>query len=175
LVIITADHGEEFAEHRIMGHGYNLYLTSLHVPLVIIYPSHAPANEIVHEPVSLLALPATIVDILNLEKETRLPGESLARHWNKSSGGNGNFAEPLLSELNFAPGLPASYPVSKGDMKSLVQGSYHYIKNGDGNEELYDLEEDPQEQNNLIGSNDAQAIAARFRAFLSTIQSRTTK
>src|SRR5262249_10737502 len=79
LVIITADHGEEFAEHQIMGHGYNLYLTSLHVPLVILYPTHAPANKIVHEPVSLLALPATIVDILKLEKETRLPGESLAR------------------------------------------------------------------------------------------------
>jgi len=175
LVIITSDHGEEFAEHQIMGHGYNLYLTSLHVPLVILPPKHAPANRIVHEPVSLQSIPATIVDILNLEKENRLPGESLARHWTGSSGNNGNFSEPLLSELNFCPGLPSSYPVSKGDMESLIQGSHHYIKNGDGNEELYDLEKDPGEQDNLIGSDDARPIAARFRASLSTILSRATK
>jgi arylsulfatase A-like enzyme len=171
LVVITSDHGEEFNEHRIMGHGYNLYLTSLHVPLVIIYPGHAPADKVVHEPVDLQALSATIIDLLNLNGDPRLPGESLARHWSTSSGGAEKLEAPLLSELNFAPGLPASFPVSKGDMKSLIMGRYHYIKNGDGSEELYDFETDPAEQSNLIGSGAGQATAARLRVSLSTILS----
>ena len=37
-VLLTADHGEEFKEHRSMGHGRSLYEESIHVPLIIAPP-----------------------------------------------------------------------------------------------------------------------------------------
>ena len=35
-------------------------------------------------------------------------------------------------------------------MKSLVAGRYHYIKNGDGREELYNFESDPAKSATLL-------------------------
>src|SRR5678809_755435 len=45
IVIITADHGEEFGEHGSMGHGRTLHQEVLRVPLVIAAPGLlAPAE-----------------------------------------------------------------------------------------------------------------------------------
>ena len=38
LIIVTSDHGEEFLEHGLWGHGYSLYQELLHVPLIISGP-----------------------------------------------------------------------------------------------------------------------------------------
>ena len=43
LVVLTADHGEEFLEHGGIAHGQTLYGEALHVPLVIRPPGEAPA------------------------------------------------------------------------------------------------------------------------------------
>ena len=39
IIIITADHGEEFGEHRVFDHGNSLYFPSVHVPLLIFFLS----------------------------------------------------------------------------------------------------------------------------------------
>ena len=57
-------------------------------------------------------------------------------------------------------------------MKSLLVNRYHYIKNGDGREELYDFENDPLEQHDLARSEDGRRALARFRTFLETILAR---
>ena len=51
-----------------------------------------------------------------------------------------------LSRTSWAVGMPAE----KGDMRSLITGDIHYIRNGDGTEEVYDFRNDPEEHNNLI-------------------------
>lgn len=38
LVLLTADHGEEFGEHRSLGHTRTLYDELIHVPLIISWP-----------------------------------------------------------------------------------------------------------------------------------------
>src|SRR5207237_4666917 len=43
IVIVTADHGELLGEHKLEGHSHNLYLQSLHVPLVFRFPRRVPA------------------------------------------------------------------------------------------------------------------------------------
>ena len=57
-------------------------------------------------------------------------------------------------------------------MKSLVVGRYHYIKNGDGREELYDLEKDPLENYNLASSEEGRRLLGRLRTYLETILTR---
>ena len=169
LVIITSDHGEEFNEHRIMGHGYDLYLPTLHVPLLIQFPLRAPAGAKVSDVVSLRDLPATVMDLLKLNDKPSFPGDSLARYWDGSRKAKSGADDALLSELDFAPNLPASYPLSRGDMKSLVAGAYHYIRNGDGSEELYNLEKDPNERTELSRSESEREVLDRFRVSLKTM------
>ncbi len=150
LVIITSDHGDQFGEHGFMGHGSSLYLPELHVPLLISMPGLVPTAVTVKEPASLRDLAATIVDLVGAGGGSRLPGQSLAALWKGTPTANG---PPLLSEVNVPPGLADWYPLVKGDMKSVIVGDRHYIRNGDGREELYDFQEDPVEQQDLAGDD----------------------
>ena len=85
LVIITSDHGEEFNEHGVFGHANSVYWQGLHVPLLVLYPGHVPADKRIHEPISLRDIPATVVDLVKLKGTTRFPGTSLARFWHRPS------------------------------------------------------------------------------------------
>jgi hypothetical protein len=53
-------------------------------------------------------------------------------------------------------------------MTALVGDGYHYIRNDDGQEELFDLENDPKEQRDLAHSADRQGVIRRLHEFLET-------
>ncbi|MGH7555771.1 MAG: sulfatase-like hydrolase/transferase [Longimicrobiales bacterium] len=158
IVVITADHGEEFLEHAVPEHGNSLYYPSIHVPLVIRFPGAVPSGSVVQDAVSLRDVPATILDLVG-ETNASLPGTSLVPSW---TGGSSD-RSLIFSELTTVAGKPASYPVSKGDMVSIVSGNLHLIRNGDGVLELYDLDADPWEKNNLASSPAYAAALARLR------------
>jgi arylsulfatase A-like enzyme len=151
VVIVTSDHGEEFGEHGVFNHGYSLYLHEVHVPLLVISPT-VPAGRAVAEPVSLRDLPATVVDLLGLAAGAPFPGRSLADHWRPATGPGRPITSPALSEasipFDFHPrrGRP---PAHRGYVMSLLSGGQHYLRDGAGQEELYDLEGDPRELHNL--------------------------
>jgi arylsulfatase A-like enzyme len=171
LVIITSDHGEQFGEHALMSHGNSLYLPLLHVPLVISFPSRVPAGTRVHEPVTLRNIPATVVDLIKFKGKPFFPGDSFLQHW---SGGRfpGRATTPLLSEVHKSMNQVEWFPVMKGDMQSLVMDGRHYIKNGDGREELYDFENDPAEERDLADSEEGRRALERFRRSLTTLLAR---
>jgi len=58
---------------------------------------------------------------------------------------------------------------SKWPGKSLVAGRYHYIKNGEGREMLYDIENDPFEKQDLAQTEEGRRVCERFRNHLDTI------
>src|SRR4029434_6029700 len=64
LVVVTSDHGDEFAEHGLVDHGNTLYRASLHVPLVLHFPGRVPGGRRVMQPVSLRNLAATVLDLV---------------------------------------------------------------------------------------------------------------
>ncbi|MEE9606255.1 MAG: sulfatase-like hydrolase/transferase, partial [Myxococcota bacterium] len=69
LVVIVADHGEEFFEHDSFGHGHDVYEQLIHVPLAFLWPDdprfdHMPRR--IDEPVSLLDVLPTLSDYLDL-------------------------------------------------------------------------------------------------------------
>ena len=148
LVILTSDHGEQVGEHGLREHANSLYDVVLHVPLVLWYPGHVPAGRRVATPVTLRDLGATILDLTGNDDQS-FPGVSLRGAWEDSSWRG----SPLLSHLRKGINTPPEEPVSRGDMFSLYQGSWHYILNGDGVPELYDLAYDRSETHDL--SHDA--------------------
>jgi len=163
LIIVTSDHGEEFGEHGLMGHANSLYLPNLHVPLLLSYPGKVPAGQRVTEPVSLKDIPSTVLDLSGTDPKTSLPGSSLARCWSDQNARQA----PLLSEVNASPwDLPDWYPIAKGDMQSLIDERYHYIKTGDGTEELYAYRTDPDERIDLVAGGQGRDELARFRRVL---------
>lgn len=101
----------------------------------------------VSTPISLRDVPATILDLARARSENPFPGSSLAPLW---SGEPDSPRSPVLSELYWAPNQPSRYPVSVGNMRSLVRGRFHFILGEDGREELYDMASDPFEQRSLL-------------------------
>ena len=56
--------------------------------------------------------------------------------------------------------------------KSLVDDGFHYVRNGDGTEELYDFASDPKEERDLARSREGAERLARFRSSLQEIVAR---
>jgi arylsulfatase A-like enzyme len=78
LVVLTSDHGEEFLEHGQSGHRKELFVESLHVPLILRLPGRIPAGARVDVPVSILDLAPTVYALLDVPPPPGLPGIDLA-------------------------------------------------------------------------------------------------
>ena len=78
IVVVTADHGEEFGEHGTTRHGHTLYQDLVHVPLVIRLPAAFQAGRRIPEPVSLIDLPETLLALAGLPPLAGADGVSLA-------------------------------------------------------------------------------------------------
>ena len=125
-------------------------------------PGRVPSNVRISEPVTLRDVPATIVDRIGLTGENRIPGSSLANYWQTENSSAPRSESPVLSELT---------PVGRENdvwFRSLLDDRYHYIRGRGGAEELYDLQNDPQELNNLAKTEAAGPLLDRFRSLLQT-------
>ncbi|MBS1786582.1 MAG: sulfatase-like hydrolase/transferase [Acidobacteria bacterium] len=167
LVVITADHGESFGEHKDYGHGNSLYLSLLHVPLLVVYPARVPPNRRIADPISLRDLPGTILDLTGIGDKTKIPGYSLACHWTSEFPHAEPETSPVLSEVNVAPIRPGRYPAGKAaKMQSVLQEPIHYIRNANGKEEIYNIVKDPDEESNLLNEQDLQLMLKQLRSEL---------
>jgi arylsulfatase A-like enzyme len=152
VVVVTADHGELFWEHGLTEHGNSLYRPLLHVPLVI-WDGRRPRAQRIAETVTLRDLAATLLDLAG--SAPALPGASLARCWN--GGGEAADPSPILSLVSKGIGTAPWAPHSKGDMQSLIARGCHYIRNGDGSEEVYAWPGDPREERSLQATSSVLA------------------
>ncbi|MGH7712518.1 MAG: sulfatase [Gemmatimonadaceae bacterium] len=162
VVIVTSDHGELFNEHGLSGHAHNLYRNVLWIPLLVRFPSRVPGNVRVDATVSLRDLAATIADLAGVATPP-FPGTSLAVTW--SAGGHRT--SPLIGEVRRAPNVGMGYPTARGDLTSLTDSAWHFIRNSDGREELFAWRVDPARD--LASGNGSQADVAPLRARLDSL------
>jgi arylsulfatase A-like enzyme len=167
LIIVTSDHGEQFGERsaNLVNHGNSLYLSSLHVPLIIWYPAAVPGGQRFSDPVTLRDIPATIADILPIAIGSPFPGTSLAQLWNEPDSTMRRLS-PLLSEVNPHDHIQPGEPAHAGPMKALLRDSLHYIRTGDGREELYNVVTDPWERHDLGQTKEGARELPSFRKCL---------
>lgn len=165
FLIVTSDHGEQWGEHGLESHGNSLYLPLLHVPLLVRAPGVAPAAMRIAPVVSLRDLAATILDLAGAPAGS-VPGVSLANVWR--SGSNAG-ASPVLAEA--APVVnPSERNLTRfGPMSTSLDSAWHFIRRGDGFEELFAWRTDSQELDNLVATPAGGAAAAHHRALLSRI------
>lgn len=141
VVIVTSDHGEEFAEHGWLDHGFSLYDEVLRVPLIVWWPGARPA--VVRRPVSLLDMAPTVLAAAGISPPPVMRGRSLAQSPKEDAGGH-----PLFSQLG--AGRPTSDLARFDPRQAVVEGRYKLIENlATGKCELYDLEADPREKRDI--------------------------
>lgn len=150
IVVITADHGEEFKEHGRMAHGYALYDESIRVPLIILAPGHQP--RVVEENVSLVDVAPTILDLLTLPPEPAFEGRSLVPLMDQPSLGDwllsvGESVKDIVCEL---PPTGSRYDI-RAHSQAIVRSSFKLLLALKGRPkkevpEIYDLATDPGEK-----------------------------
>ena len=169
LVVITSDHGESFGEHGLLQHTNSLYREVIHVPLIFWWPGHVPEDKRVETPVTIAALPATLLDLIGKDGQALFPGPSLGQLWD-ASGTSSDWPYPI-AELAQHSWSPVQNPSAHGAMRSAQSPQWHYITHDKFGAELYDWSVDPQETLNLAGMPDIQPVAEHFKTYLEDLVS----
>jgi arylsulfatase A-like enzyme len=133
LIVVTADHGEQFYDHQLWRHSNSLYQALIHVPLVVKYP-HQRVGVIVPERVATMDIVPTIMRTLGQTCAT-CEGLPLQQPTNQRA---------LYSYL-------MDKDTTQPRIRSVVSDSWKLIRaqrDGTTVEELYNLEMDPQELRN---------------------------
>ena len=150
LVVVTSDHGEGLGDHGEAVHGYFIYETTLHVPLVVRGPG-IKSGVVVDGVTRSVDLFPTVMDLLGLA--SRVPvvsGRSVAPALRGTA---------LADEPAFAESLVPLIHYGWSDLRSVRDGRWKYILAP--RPELYDLDRDPGELANLVDREPARARAMR--------------
>jgi arylsulfatase len=141
LVIVTADHGEEFWDHRKFFHGQSLYDELLHVPLLVRFPD-VGRGRVVEDVVRTVDLVPTIAEAFGRPPPTAGDGRSLRplAAGTATDADRTRVAFALVSHAE--PRTPERQAVRTATAK-LIRDVY------DGALEVYDLVADPREKRNL--------------------------
>lgn len=153
VLVVTADHGEALHEHGFIGHNEQLYEESVHVPLVIRFPKGTVAGgRRVAGLASLLDVAPTVADALGIAPPPSFRGRSLLP---AAAGAAAAAREPVLCRT---VGTLARY--------AWVGPRYKYqYDTRDGEDEMHDLQRDPQEREDLVGRDPARAAYLRQQLF----------
>jgi arylsulfatase A-like enzyme len=167
LIVLASDHGEAFGNHDLFGHGNSLYIETLHVPLIMVWPGHIPAGKRIVPTVSLHRLAATILDLLGLwGTPPPLPGKTLRGLWLSDSGDRpGDAVVSEVSPGRFKEG-PPSYPTTSGGLTSVVTDRWHFIRSESGRVELYAWREDHDEAHDLAATPAGRVVIRELQGLL---------
>ena len=150
-IIITSDHGEEFLEHGLMGHGLTLYDESIRVPLIVRFPSMIPGNSRIKMPVQMIDLYPTILSLVGIENPIPyLEGRDLT-------------SEVFLADRDQPRDFLAESAMAGETRFAVIQGDHKYLTPVDltfgeaiklqRDSELFNLNEDPGETKELSPEN----------------------
>jgi arylsulfatase A-like enzyme len=151
VVVVLADHGEEFLDHGGMNHGSTLYNELIRVPLLVVVPGQTRRVDI-PDVVSVIDVAPTLLDLAGIAPPPTFAGRSLrwttgwatrllnrGRNW-LGMGRDGQVAfSELLEPLD--PTRSERHPD-----QALIAGSRKLITTVDGGTAVYDLNTDPGER-----------------------------
>lgn len=193
LIVLTADHGEEFHEHGGWWHGITLYEEQIHVPLIMKLPKAELAGMRVPWQVREIDVAPTFAYLTKARASDMWQGKNLLdagdvdliRRWNAPEAP----AAPALPEGESAAEAPAAPPprpsAMEGERTAIAEQDFEgnqinslrmkgckYIEANPGNPRglpetaLYYLPDDPAEQRNLIGAAPANCEPGALGAVL---------
>jgi Flp pilus assembly protein TadD len=149
LIVFTSDHGEGLGDHGESTHGYFIYQSTLHVPLIVRWPAGSKRipKDRVDEPAGLADVAPTILDAIGVRTPAEMKGRSLV-----AAGAEREvYSESVYARNHFGCAT----------LRSVRAGRYKYIQAP--KPELYDLASDPKELRNLYEQQRSKATALAER------------
>jgi len=140
LIIFTSDHGESLGEHKESAHGFFIYDSDIRVPLVMRFPEGKFAGHLISNQVRSIDIMPTVLHLLGNEIPESVQGKSLLSLIVEDKAQD----ELLAYSETYWP----RYHYGWSELKSLRKGQYKFIDAPQP--ELYDINEDPGEVNNLV-------------------------
>jgi arylsulfatase A-like enzyme len=150
IIVLFTDHGFHLGEKQRWAKR-SLWQDGAGTPLIIAGPGISE-GAVCDQPVQLLDLYPTLLDLAGLDADPRLEGRSL-----RPLLENPRADWPHLARTSFGP-----------ENVALISEGHRYIRYRDGSEELYDRRADPHEWRNLAGDPAMAAVLERHRAELPT-------
>ncbi|MDX1979152.1 MAG: sulfatase [Bryobacteraceae bacterium] len=166
LVIYMGDNGFAFGEHGLIDKR-TAYEESMRVPLLARCPELFEGRKVAREVVANIDIMPTVMDAMGLKP----PSSSDGRSWLPVVTGKATeWRKELLYEYYWERNFPQTPTMHalRGDRYKFIR--YHGIWDSD---ELYDLEQDPRETNNLIYSQEHQKIVQQLRTRLFEVLEQT--
>jgi len=170
-VIFTSDNGFFFGEHRLIGGKFLAYEPATHLPFLIRGPHIRPNSES-GELVSNIDVAPTLLELAGVEADKSIDGRSMVPFLSDPElrtlrpllyesfvetsdvAENGAITEPTpvpgRAAARRGGGATASILAPPKDYEGIRLGPYKYIAWPDGEKELYDIEKDPNELNNIV-------------------------
>jgi arylsulfatase A-like enzyme len=140
VVVLTSDHGEGLGDHDLVGHIHQLYDTLTRVPLVVVAPGLTRPGTVSRAQVRHVDLRPTVLVLLGVNDP--VPGDGV------------DFGSSLVGQ-EFEPIPPhiamTFRPLARADLRAIIMGRHKLIREvGSDRAELYDLEADPGELDDLL-------------------------
>ncbi|MCM8538620.1 MAG: sulfatase [Lentisphaeraceae bacterium] len=147
IVVIWSDHGYHHGEKGDWGK-HTLWERTSNVPFIWAGPGIAK-NKSVDTSVSLIDMYPTFVESCGLKQDSGLEGKSLTS---------------VLAKPETAQDRDVFLPYLELNAFALINQNWRYIHYADGSEELYNLQKDPHEWNNVASNPEFSSIKEQLKA-----------
>ena len=169
VVILTSDHGYFYGEHGLNEERRLAYEETIRIPLIVRYPRLTSKVAQPGQMAQTIDLAPTILALAGVRDTVSRHGTSLlpvldgsATTWRSS------VLVEYYTDQVFPRTLTMGYQAVRTDRHKYI----HYLEL-QGMDELYDLESDPFEMNNLIGTDEGKRLLPTLESELTRLQSAT--
>ena len=157
VIIFTSDHGETLGDHGLMYKGCRFYEGLIRVPLIFSWPDQFERDLRSEGLVELLDMSATLLELGGVDLPESFQGRSLLPIL-RGEQDSAHFRESVRCE--YFDALDPHFTGGTGSYGTMYRNERYklVVYHGKGQGELYDLDEDPWEHNNLWDHPDAQSV-----------------
>ncbi len=143
LIVVMGDHGEGLGEHGEETHGFFVYNSTLHIPLIMKFPEGRYKGRKIEQVVRSIDMAPTVLQALQLPRGGAMQGQGLVSLLRDRPA--------ALEAVAYSESLYARYHFGWSSLTCYSDGRYKYIRAP--RRELYDLVNDPSETRNLYAES----------------------
>jgi len=141
LILLLADHGESLGDHGEFNHGIFLYDSTVRIPWIMVGPG-IPAGVRVQQQAREIDLLPTVLDLLGEKATSAVQGTSLVPAFS---------GKPVATTYSYEETLYPRINLGWSELRGIHTAHWMYVRAP--RPELYDLDRDPGEQNNIIDAH----------------------